>query len=129
MRHRHGGPTMTRRRALVLTVLALSATVAGGLAAAAHGTAPGRDGRITFMRYRLQNDPLWSEIFVANVDGSGDHRVSHAPDGFQDDRPDWAPDGSRIVFERCRSGDGRCTVWTVKSDGTGEKRLSQPCPR
>ncbi len=118
---------MHRRRTLI-AALALSAACLGLQATGAQGTAPGRDGRIAYYRYRLQNDPLWSEIYVTNVDGSGAHKVSHAPDGFQDEAPDWAPDGSRIAFQRCPPGNGRCTVWTTKPDGSGETQLTPPCP-
>src|SRR5690349_13985258 len=117
----------THRRILVAAV-ALAAAVGGFQAAGAHGTAPGHDGRIAFMRYRLQNSPLWSEIWVTDVDGTHEHRVSHAPEGDLDAAPDWAPDGSRIAFQRCPQNDGRCTVWTVKPDGSEETRLSPSCP-
>jgi Tol biopolymer transport system component len=101
----------------------------GALAVVANATAPGKDGRIAFNRYRYRDDVLWSEIFVANSDGSGERKITDAPKGYQDSYPDWSRDGSRIVFVRCAPNEGRCAIWSVKADGTGQRRLSPPCPR
>jgi len=104
-----------------MLVAAAAATTAG------HATAPGRNGRIAFQRYRLIDKPLWAEIFVANADGSAQRKVSHAPRGAQDSDPDWAPDGSRIAFQRCGPREGECWIWSIRPDGSGERRLSPPC--
>jgi Tol biopolymer transport system component len=80
-----------------------------------------------FVRFRLSDQPLWAEIWVINPDGSGERKVSNAPRGYFDLVPDWAPDGSRIAFQRCAPNHGRCTIWSVKPDGSGEKMLSPAC--
>ena len=67
----------------------------------ARATAPGSNGKIAFYRYRLQDNPLWSEIYVANQDGSGEHRVSHSARAVEDKHAHWSPDGKLIVFDRC----------------------------
>jgi Tol biopolymer transport system component len=85
------------------------------------------NGLIAFTRYRLQNAPIWSEIFVANPDGSGLRKVSHSPVAAEDDQAHWSPDGNWIVFDRCTSK-GSCSLWLVRPDGTGQRRLSPPCP-
>ncbi len=36
---------------------------------------------------------------------------------FDDDHPDWSPDGATLVFESSRSGN--YNIWTVHPDGTG----------
>lgn len=110
------------RRILLTVTAVLTAT-----AAAAQGTTPGRNGQIAFTRYRLQDSPLWSEIFVVNPDGSGARRVSHSPTAVEDDQAHWSPDGRLIVFDRC-TANGPCSVWVVRPDGTGQRRLSTPCP-
>ena len=105
-----------------------AAAVALGLTSAvAHATVPGNNGRIAFVRYRLSDKPLWSEIWVTDSDGTGEHKVSHAPRGYGDLAPDWAPGGSRIVFERCAPNRGRCALWSLKPNGSNEKMLSPSC--
>jgi len=91
----------------------------------ARATAPGSNGQIAFTRYRLQDNPLWSEIWVANQDGSGEHRASHSARAFLDNQPHWSPDGKLIVFTRC--GKWVCSIWLVKPDGTEQRPLTRLC--
>jgi Tol biopolymer transport system component len=118
--------TLTRTR-ILLTCGAAVALTLGALTALAKATTPGQNGLIAFTRYRLQNAPIWSEIFVANPDGSGARRVSHSPTAVEDDQAHWSPDGKWIVFDRCTSN-GPCSLWLVRPDGTAQRRLSPPCP-
>jgi TolB protein len=117
------------RRATFTAVLIACSAAAGGVVGATHATAPGKNGRIAFNRYRYRDDVLWSEIFVANIDGGRERKVTHAPKGYRDDHPDWSPDGTRIAFTRCAPNRGRCSVWSVRPDGSGLTRLSPTCPR
>ena len=116
---------MDRRRALL--IMGVTAVCAGLAATLAHATAPGKNGRIAFGRYRLHDAPYQAEIFTANSDGSGERKVTHVARGFVDEEPDWAANGSLILFQRC--GRGRCLIWSVRPDGRGLKRLSPSCPR
>src|SRR5438876_568893 len=93
-----------------------TAVCAGFVATLSHATAPGTNGRIAFMRYRLHDAPYQAEIFTVNSDGSGERKVTHVSPGLIDDEPDWSPNGSLIVFQRC--GRGRCLIWSVLPDGT-----------
>jgi Tol biopolymer transport system component len=112
----------------IARMLAIAATtLAGATATFASATTPGKNGLIAFTRYRLQNAPIWSEIFVANPDGSGLMRVSHSAVAVEDDQAHWSPDGKWIVFDRCTDR-GPCSLWLVRPDGTGQHRLSPPCP-
>lgn len=110
-------------------VVALAASVMGiasTVAIQAHATTPGKNGMVAFTRYRLQNAPIWSEIFVAQPDGSGVRRVSHSVVAVEDDQAHWSPDGRWIVFDRCTSS-GPCSLWLVRPDGTGQHRLRPTC--
>jgi TolB protein len=111
----------------IVAVIALTVVIAGATAAIA-ASAPAPSGRIAFMRYRLQNDPLWSELFVANADGSHERKLTHAPNGFEDDHASWSPNGSSIAFQRCPStGDGSCAIFAVRPDGSHLRQLSRYC--
>lgn len=102
--------------------------VASLLAVAAHATAHARPaaGLVAFTRYRLQNAPLWSEIWVARPDGSHAVKVSHSPKAVEDDQAHFSPDGSWIVFDRC-TADGPCSIWLVRPNGSGQVRVKIPC--
>lgn len=113
---------MTRRIVLVITALIGAAGAAAGLSQA---TAPGANGRIAFQRYELHDAPLTAHIMVANSDGSAQQTLTSPAEGVEDDQPDWAPDGSHIVFQRCA---GPCAIWTMRADGTGLSRLTPRCP-
>lgn len=113
---------MTRR---ALIAVALVAVIA---ATAADATTPGHNGSIAFTRYRLQNSPLWSEIFVVRPDGTGLTKVSHSAKAVEDDQARWSPDGRWLTFARC-TRNGPCSVWVVRSDGTGQRRISPACTR
>ena len=113
---------MNRRRALL--IMGATAVCAGFVATLSHATAPGTNGRIAFMRYRLHDAPYQAELFTVNSDGSGARKLTHVAPGYTDDNPDWAPDGSRIVFQRCRGTRG-CHIWSVLPNGRGLKRLSR----
>ena len=78
-------------RNATLSALLAAAVVLGLAAAVAHATAPGKNGRIAFVRYRLSDNPVWAEIWVINPDGSRERQVSYAPRGYVDLAPDWAP--------------------------------------
>jgi Tol biopolymer transport system component len=118
-------PSRALRRNLLLALAAasLAATVP---ALSAQATSPRRNGEIAFTRYRLQNSPLWSEIYVARPDGSGVHRVSHSPTAVEDDQAQWSPNGGWIAFARCTSS-RPCSVWLVRPDGSDQHRVTPFC--
>jgi Tol biopolymer transport system component len=100
-------------------VVAAGAALAG--AAAAHRASD--PGRIAFTRYRLQNSPLWSEIWVARPDGSHAVKVSHSTTAVEDDQAHFSPDGRWIVFDRC-THQTPCSVWLVHPDGSGQHGIA-----
>jgi Tol biopolymer transport system component len=124
---------ISRRIGLLTVTAAAIAAVAGaalgvtrGAAAAPRGKLAGGDGLIAFTRYRFQNSPLWSEIWVAHPDGSGALKVSHSGKAVEDDGAQFSPDGRWIVFTRCPKGP--CEVWRVHPDGSGQSQLRVSCP-
>ncbi len=100
---------------LTMLVLAGAAALvfAGTLASA---STTGTNGRIVFVQ------PAPGRLWLVNADGSGQHKltVEKGP-RLDDDAPDWSPNGSQIVFQRCQN---RCQLWTVKADGSGSRPLA-----
>jgi TolB protein len=105
---------------------AAALVVAALAAGSSQATAPGKDGRIAFQRFELHDAPFTAHIMVSNSDGSGERTITHPSQGYVDDQPDWAPDGSRIVFERC-GGKLPCSIWSVRPDGRNPHQLSTRC--
>ncbi|SDS70125.1 serine hydrolase [Microlunatus soli] len=53
-----------------------------------------------------------------------DARPSRCTSGEADSDPQFSPDGSRILF--LRSGDAGPQLWLITTDGTDERRLTEP---
>lgn len=66
--------------------------------------------------------PSKSELYVANADGSGEHKLLSS-DGF-DYHASYSYDGKWIVFTSERAGLGQADIYRVHSDGTGMERLT-----
>jgi TolB protein len=62
-------------------------------------------------------------IGVVGADGSGEKMIT---DGWQDERPSWAPDGEFLVFARTQQGTGNAIVYTVDLRGGQPKRVLVP---
>ncbi len=60
------------------------------------------------------------EIYVMNVDGSGQTRLTN--NSAIDARPAWSPDGKRISFQSTR--DGNVEIYVMNADGSGQTRLT-----
>jgi TolB protein len=60
------------------------------------------------------------EIYYANRDGSGLHRVTNSP--MIDVTPTWSPTGQQIAFVSDRTG--RPEIYVVNIDGTGVTRIT-----
>ena len=113
-------------RRLVVLVTVLVVAIVPTVSSTGGATTPGRNGLIAFTNYRLQNSPLWSEIWVA-IGWTGAHKVSRSPKPVEDDQARWSPDGRSIVFDRCTSS-CPCAVWLVRPDGSGQRKLAPACP-
>lgn len=80
-------------------------------------------------------DPLDAEwviqqdatIVVVGGDGAGSFSPTAEVSGFDENNPDWSPDGSRLSFT---VADGRDDLWIVGVDGVGARKLydcEKPC--
>ena len=62
------------------------------------------------------------EIWLAKVDGSDPHQLTHGPGRWQGS-PRWSPDGRRIAFDSVDDS-GHSHVWTIDADGGVPRRLT-----
>jgi dipeptidyl aminopeptidase/acylaminoacyl peptidase len=98
-----------RKSVLVIAILVAAFAPAAPSSA---GAFPGVNGLIAFARD--------GDIWVMNPDGSGQTALTGGSAG--DGAPSWAPDGTRIAFQRCFS-DG-CRLLVMNADGSGVTDLS-----
>src|SRR3954471_7425316 len=90
------------------------------LALAAGASAPAAEKGVMLMN---RIGPSKMELYVANADGTGEHRL--LPDSkFLDYDPSFSPDGKWIVFTSERDGQGQEDIWRVHPDGSGLERLT-----
>lgn len=109
-----------------LSVVALTLLLAGAYyVIPAVATAPGDNGQIAFRRY-LGPNRTRGVIFSIAPDGSGERQLAALPAGASDDHPDWAPDGSKVVFDRCTDS---CRVLVVGSAGGTPSQVTRSCPK
>ena len=66
--------------------------------------------------------PSSSELYVANSDGSGEHKLIPS-DGF-DYHASPSADGRWVVFTSERAGFGQAEIYRIRIDGTGLERLT-----
>jgi TolB protein len=88
-------------------------------------TAPGKNGRIAFRRY-LDSGRSTAAIYTIAPNGKTARKITTPGRGVVDDQPDWAPDGSLLLFDRC-APNIPCAIYTVRPDGSGLIRLSPRC--
>jgi Tol biopolymer transport system component len=98
---------------MVLVIAAASTTVADHVGA----TAPGINGRISFMR---PDDSFHWQIWTANPDLTHQHQVTSGD--FDNGWATWSPDGTRLAFDSARlapeaNGDLK-EVFLMRPDGT-----------
>ena len=63
------------------------------------------------------------ELYVIDVDGTGERRLTHSRANVENSHPSWSPDGGSIVFDSFRGGVYH--LYVIRPDGSGERRLTQ----
>ena len=114
------------RPALALALAAAVALVAAIASTSAHATAPGRNGPIAFHRFYGRSG-VTAGIFVINPDGTGERQLTHPAFRTNDEAPDFAPDGSNVIFSR-HERRNRDTIQRVSLNGGAVHRLDPACP-
>ncbi len=76
----------------------------------------------------LAKPPHVAALFVANSNGSRDHRITPwALDAG--DNPDWSPDGRWLLFRTHVGTDTNCSIDIIHPNGTGLKQLANFGPK
>jgi Tol biopolymer transport system component len=72
-------------------------------------------------------NPQNEEIWVANVEGNGLHRLTHNGNDYfagpHDFHPSWSPQGDAIVFERDAPDFSSSGIFIMKAHSTGPTKL------
>jgi Tol biopolymer transport system component len=82
------------------------------------------DGR----RIAFEFDPAdgsGASVEIMNADGSGIVNLTPEPACCQG-QPSFTPDGKRIVFERVNIDTGDDAIWSMRTDGTDQRRIIGP---
>ena len=86
-----------------------------------HGPHPGTGERLVYTRDVSETDPADTDLFVGDLDGTPEQRLTSGPD--RDQFPAWSPDGETIAFNRITRG-GSDELWSIRADGTGLRQLT-----
>jgi len=123
-----GSPTSTASTATASAAPVEASSAASPTTAVAPG--PLLPGRIAFRRY-FDDTASTGAIFTSAPDGSGERQVTRPPALALDDEPNWAPDGSRLLFTRSTdlgTDQESQRLFTVSSDGSGPTAVSPKNP-
>ncbi len=81
-----------------------------------------RNGRIAWSQFI---DFTGQAIFSSRADGSDLRQLTKpVADGFEDEHPDWSPDGSTLIFERDFAADGIAQIFRMNADGSALTQLA-----
>jgi len=75
--------------------------------------------RVAYNNFTGQQD-----LYVANIDGSGETRITD--DAAKDWRPRWLADNDTLIYYT--DADGNYDVWRVHADGSGRMRIASTTP-
>ena len=89
-----------------------------------HSNAPvwSRDGALIAFWSGFEGQ--YGEIWVMDSDGSNKRKLTETPDPLNSDNPEWAPDGTALLFDSNRGGPGTVAIWMMDSSGANPTLLA-----
>jgi Tol biopolymer transport system component len=88
-----------------------------------HGPAISPDGQQAVFGYGVEGDADQSDLFLSNLDGSGEIRLTNTPSRVEGSAS-WSPDGTLIAYVGTYGGAGSGTVWTMDPDGSNQRQVT-----
>ena len=82
-----------------------------------------RDSRFLTWHEDCGVDACVDDLWVGAADGSSTRNVTSTEDLFEEN-PQWSRDGGRLIFTRWRTSSGRTDIFSIRTDGSGLKRLT-----
>lgn len=79
--------------------------------------------KIAYIRY--SSDSRGCAIWVCNIDGSHNERVTEAKEGYYVSSPCWSPDNKRILFSLSKPDKRDFDLYVVGIDGNNLKQLTK----
>jgi len=77
--------------------------------------------KIVFMRRHVGTNLSSSEVYVLNLDGTEEVKLTDNED--EERAPTWSPNGTRIAY-MCRHGGADFEICVMNADGTGQAQLT-----
>jgi TolB protein len=115
-----------KRSTAVLTAL-ITGTSMLLVAAPAHGTAHGKNGRIAFRRY-YNADHSRGDIFTISPRGTRQRPVTHSTRAQLATEPDWSPNARWVLYQLSQGGnldDSR--LYKIRPDGRHRRFIDRSC--
>jgi Tol biopolymer transport system component len=97
------------------------------VAAPAHGTAHGKNGRIAFRRY-YNADHTRGDVFTISQRGTREQQVTRSKRTQLATEPDWSPNGRWLLYQVAQGGNlDDSHLYKIRPNGADRKFIDESC--